>query len=113
MGSGAYGYCKLCEKQLDEDATACPHCGQTDPIDRFEDLEPGRTYEATHVGVAVEDLHWFRLSASGRRVFANVPRESAAQAAFRSAGEGRGGHRLECTGFEGHYAHFRYVGGKP
>jgi hypothetical protein len=109
----AFGFCRLCEKQLEEGTPVCPHCGQKDPIDRFEDLEQGRVYEADYVGEVVEDLHWFRLKHSGRRVFAAVPAGEAAQSAFRAAGERSGGHRLECTGFEGRYAHFRYVGGMP
>ena len=98
------GFCRTCERQTSEEALVCPHCGQEAPFDRFEDLELGRTYLADYQGVASEDIRWFKLRASGRRVFARIA--GADRDAVR---EGSGEHWLELVSFEGGFPNFHYT----
>ena len=75
-----------------------PHCGQAAPFDRYEDLELGRAYPAEYKGMATEDVHWFKLKSSGRRVFAMIAQ----------LGAGDGEHLLELVSFDGGFPNFRY-----
>ena len=105
------GYCRLCEKQLSDDSLVCPHCGLENPVDRYEDLALGQVYGAEYLGMAVGDLHWFKLKHSGRRVFAKIPSEDEAQAVFGELCKRNGEHWLECHSFEGRFPNFRYCPG--
>jgi len=96
------GFCRTCERQTSEDELKCPHCGQQSPFDRYEDLELGGVYAADHKGMATEDIHWFKLQHSGRRVFARIAQ----------IGVGNGGHLLELISFEGGFPNFRYKTGR-
>ncbi|MFY9314473.1 MAG: hypothetical protein WAO95_02805 [Burkholderiales bacterium] len=96
------GFCKTCERQTSEDALQCPHCGQQAPFDRYEDLELGQVYQADYKGKATEDLHWFKLRRSGRRVFARIAH----------LGKEDGEHLLELVSFEGGFPNFRYKTGR-
>ena len=98
------GFCRSCERQTSEEALVCPHCGQEAPFDRYEDLELGRTYSAEYKGTASEDMHWFKLTSSGRRVFARIG--EADKDAVRQVG---GGHWLELVSFDGGFPNFRYT----
>jgi len=100
------GFCRTCERQTSEDALVCPHCGQEAPFDRFEDLELGRTYLADYKGMATEDIRWFKLRSSGRRVFAKIA--YADRDAVREVEAGNGEHWLELVSFEGGFPNFRY-----
>ena len=96
------GFCKTCERQTSDDALVCPHCGQAAPFDRYEDLALGQVYPADYKGMATEDLHWFKLRTSGRRVFARIAQ----------LGTGNGEHLLELVSFEGGFPNFRYKTGR-
>lgn len=95
------GFCRTCERQTSEDELKCPHCGQNAPFDRYEDLELGQVYQADFRGTAAEDLHWFKLRSSGRRVFARIAQLTT----------GNGEHLLELVSFEGGFPNFRYKTG--
>jgi hypothetical protein len=101
------GFCRTCERQTSEDALVCPHCGQEAPFDRYEDLEIGRSYPADYKGMATDDICWFRLRSSGRRVFARIAlaeKEAVSEARARS-----GEHWLELVSFDGGYPNFHYT----
>lgn len=102
------GFCKTCERQTSEDAPICPHCGQETPFDRYDDLELGHAYPADYKGVAIEDLHWFNLKSSGRRVFARIAIGDRAWDAVREVHARNGEHLLELVSFEGGFPNFRY-----
>jgi len=98
------GFCRTCERETGEDVLVCPHCGQESPFDRYEDLEVGRTYAADHTGMATDEIHWFKLRSSGRRVFAKLAR--ADRDALRGAS---GEHWLALVSFHGGFPNFRYT----
>jgi len=102
------GFCKTCERQTREDALICPHCGQAAPFDRYEDLELGRAYLADYKGMATEDLHWFNLRSSGRRVFARIADANMAREVVREVHARNGAHLLELVSFDGGFPNFRY-----
>jgi hypothetical protein len=102
------GFCRTCERQTDEDAPVCLHCGQAAPFDRYEDLTLGQAYPAEFNGDATEDLHWFRLRSSGRRVFVRIARGEDDWERFLRVHAGEGEHLLELVSFEGGYPNFRY-----
>lgn len=98
------GFCRTCQRQTSEDTLVCPHCGQEAPFDRYEDLALGHSYPAEHTGMATEDMHWFKLRSSGRRVFARIT--DADRDAVR---EGGAEHWLELVSFDGGFPNFRYT----
>jgi len=102
------GFCKTCERQTSDDALICPHCGQAAPFDRYEDLALGQVYLADYKGMATEDVHWFKLKSSGRRVFAKMADADQASTLGREIQARNGEHLLELVSFEGGFPNFRY-----
>lgn len=102
------GFCKTCERQTSEDTPVCPHCGQAAPFDRYEDLELGRAYLADYKSMATEDVHWFKLKSSGRRVFAMIADADKARETVREVNARNGEHLLELVSFDGGFPNFRY-----
>jgi hypothetical protein len=102
------GFCKTCERQTSEDDLQCPHCGQQAPFDHYEDLERGRAYPADYKGMATDDIHWFRIKASGRRVFVKIATGDRAGEVLREVHARRGEHLIELVSFEGGFPNFRY-----
>ena len=107
------GFCKTCERQTSEEAPVCPHCGQVAPFDRYEDLQLGRAYSADYKGMATDDVHWFKLKSSGRRVFARIADADQAPRVAREIQARKGEHLLELVSFEGGFPNFRYKQREP
>ena len=107
------GFCKTCERQTSDDALICSHCGQSAPFDLYEDLALGQVYPADYKGMATEDIHWFKIKSSGRRVFAKIAYGDKAREVVREVHARDGEHLIELVSFEGGFPNFRYKQNEP
>ena len=58
--------------------------------------------------MATEDVHWFKLKSSGRRVFAMIADADKARETVREVNARNGEHLLELVSFDGGFPNFRY-----